>query len=194
MARYSRYSNHGSKPFPEYSILPNNWLIIYEAISKGRAGNDHLPDLVNFSSSFALKCLISEKMIPKRLLRLGMFWFWLRTWLWCNCNCARWRQTVSLSLSMYFTLSLSRQLSLSLSFLQLQLLVVCARWRWTARNCSVTLCHLIFRWPHFSFGTHTDCASHHQSVACHLQLLSVICQPCNYYYSHSLSRDMWTLL
>ena len=64
MARYSRYSNHGSKPFPEYSILPNNWLIIYEAISKGRAGNDHLPDLVNFFSSFALKCLISEKMIP----------------------------------------------------------------------------------------------------------------------------------
>ena len=34
MARYSRYGNHGSEPFPEYSILGNNWLIIYEAISK----------------------------------------------------------------------------------------------------------------------------------------------------------------
>ena len=67
MARYSRYGNHGLKPFPEYSILSNNWLIIYEAISKGRAGNDHLADLVNFSPSITLKCLISEKMIPRPL-------------------------------------------------------------------------------------------------------------------------------
>ena len=67
MARYSRYGNHGSKPFPEYSILPNNWLIIYEPVSKGRGGNDHLADLVNFSSSIRLECLITEKMIPKAL-------------------------------------------------------------------------------------------------------------------------------
>ena len=71
MARYSRYGNHGSKPFPEYSILSNNWLIIYEAISKGRGGNDHLADLVNLSSSITLKCLISEKMIPKALSYLS---------------------------------------------------------------------------------------------------------------------------
>ena len=73
MARYSRYGNHGSEPFPEYSILGNNWLIIYEAISKGRRGNDHLADFVNFSSSIRLKCLISEKMIPKTLLYIAVF-------------------------------------------------------------------------------------------------------------------------
>ena len=73
MARYSRYGNHGSKPFPEYSILSNNWLIIYEAISKGRRGNDHLADLVNFSFSITLKCLISENMIPNPLPYLAVF-------------------------------------------------------------------------------------------------------------------------
>ena len=73
MAGYSRYGNHGLKPFPEYSILSNNWLIIYEAISKGRAGNDHLADLVNFSPSITLKCLISEKMIPRPLSYLAVF-------------------------------------------------------------------------------------------------------------------------
>ena len=84
---------------------------------------------------------------------------------------------MSLSLSMSFSLSLSRQLSLSLSFLQLQLLVVCARWRWTARNCSVTLCHLIFRWPHFSFGTHPAQRPAPLTQVSHVTyVLSVICQ------------------
>ena len=41
---------------------------------KGRGGNDHLVDLVNFSSSISPKCLISsEKMIPKPQLPRCIF-------------------------------------------------------------------------------------------------------------------------
>ena len=55
---------------------------------KGRGGNDHLVDLVNFSSSISPKCLISsEKMIPKPQLPRCIFEYSNFASIYWQCSC-----------------------------------------------------------------------------------------------------------